>query len=420
VEQNKLRLSNPQHIFLTLPTKFRAFVGGFGSGKTFIGCIDLLNFALKHPKVAQGYFAPTYPLIRDIFYPTLAEAAEMMGFTIKVNKTDKEVTLYRSGFYYGTIICRSMENPDTIIGFKVARALVDEIDTMAAAKATAAWNKIIARLRLKIDGVVNGVGVTTTPEGFKFVYARFKKNPTESYSMVQASTYENEAYLPDDYIDTLLESYPSQLISAYLKGEFVNLTSGTVYSEFDRVLNHTNETIKPYDTLHVGMDFNVMNMSAILHVMRDGEPCAVKELTGVRDTPSMAKMLKDRYKEHSIVVYPDASGQNTSSKSASESDLTILKQTGLEVKAHSRNPAVKDRVNAMQAMFCNAQGVRRYKVNTYECPIYTESLEQQAYDKNGEPDKANGHDHCTDAGGYFIENKFPIKKPVSKQTALRL
>jgi hypothetical protein len=238
--------------------------------------------------------------------------------------------------------------------------------------------------------------------------------------MVQASTYENEAYLPDDYIDTLLESYPSQLISAYLKGEFVNLTSGTVYSEFDRVLNHTNETIKPYDTLHVGMDFNVMNMSAILHVMRDGEPCAVKELTGVRDTPSMAKMLKDRYKEHSIVVYPDASGQNTSSKSASESDLTILKQTGLEVKAHSRNPAVKDRVNAMQAMFCNAQGVRRYKVNTYECPIYTESLEQQAYDKNGEPDKANGHDHCTDAGGYFIENKFPIKKPVSKQTALRL
>lgn len=411
-------LSAPQHSFLTMSEKYKAFVGGFGSGKTFVGCVDLIKFALEHPKTVQGYFTTTYSLIRDIFYPTISEAAEMMGLRVEVKKSVHEVSLFRGVNYLGTIICRSMDNPESIIGFKVARALVDEIDTLPADKAKYVWRKIIARLRLKIDGVINGVGVTTTPEGFKFVYQTFKKDPTSSYAMVQASTHENAQYLPDDYIQTLTESYPPQLIAAYLNGEFVNLTSGTVYSGYDRQRNHSSESIVSGDALHIGMDFNVMNMSAVIHVFRGDTPHAVKELAGVRDTPTMAALIKDRYRNHQITIYPDASGQNTSSKSASVSDLSILRQAGFTVKAHGRNPSVKDRVNAMQAMFCNANGGRRYFVNENQCPDYAEGLEQQAYDKNGEPDKSSGHDHLNDAGGYFIEHKFPINKPIVQRTRL--
>jgi phage terminase large subunit-like protein len=224
-----LQLSAPQNVFLNqLDSKFRAYVGGFGSGKTFVGCIDLLMFAGRHPKVTQGYFAPTYSAIRDIFYPTIEEAGELLGYTVDVNVGNKEVHLYRGKFYYGTVICRSMDNPHTIVGFKIARALVDEIDILPKVKAENAWRKIMARLRLVIDGVVNSIGVTTTPEGFLFVHNRFASNPTESYSMVQASTYENQKYLPEDYIDTLLESYPEKIAKAYIRGEFVNMTSVSV------------------------------------------------------------------------------------------------------------------------------------------------------------------------------------------------
>ncbi len=101
-----------------------------------------------------------------------------MGFTVDIKESNKEVHVYRGRAYYGTVICRSMEKPNTIVGFKISRALVDEIDTLPKAKADNAWNKIIARLRLKIDGVVNGIGVTTTPEGFLFVYDKFAKNPS--------------------------------------------------------------------------------------------------------------------------------------------------------------------------------------------------------------------------------------------------
>ncbi len=67
-----LSLSEPQDIFLRgLDTKFRAFVGGFGSGKTYVGCLDQLLFAGANPKLTQGYFAPTYRDIRDTFWPTV-------------------------------------------------------------------------------------------------------------------------------------------------------------------------------------------------------------------------------------------------------------------------------------------------------------------------------------------------------------
>ena len=121
-----LELSNPQGIFLNgMDTKFRAYVGGFGSGKTFVGCIDLLSFFARHPGTRQGYFGPSYPSIRDIFYPTFEEAANMLGFTVVTREANKEVHVYRCGKYYGTVICRSMDNPSSIVGFKISRALCD-------------------------------------------------------------------------------------------------------------------------------------------------------------------------------------------------------------------------------------------------------------------------------------------------------
>jgi hypothetical protein len=43
-------------------------------------------------------------------------------------------------------------------------------------------------------------------------------------------------------------------------------------------------------------------------VLRDGEPHAVDELTGILDTPAMIASIKARFVGHAIFVYPDASG----------------------------------------------------------------------------------------------------------------
>lgn len=414
-------LSAPQNVFLNgLNTKFRAYVGGFGSGKTFVGCLDLLTFFGENPKTRQGYFAPSYPAIRDIFYPTFEEAAELLGFTIITRESNKEIHVYRNGFYYGTVICRSMDNPGSIIGFKIARALVDEIDTLKKDKANLAWTRIIARLRLKIDGVINSIGVTTTPEGFLFVYEKFKKDPTKSYSMVQASSYENEIYLPDDYISSLKETYSKQLVSAYLMGDFVNLAAGTVYHEFDRELNKSNESIIENEHLFIGMDFNVGKMSAVTHVKRGECAHAVDEIMGGYDTPNMIDLIKNKYWAHdgdnyiktrSLYIYPDATGDSRKSVNASETDITLLKQAGFHVIVNPSNPRVKDRINSVNAMFNNAKGERRYFINPNTCKLTVEAFEQQAYNKNGEPDKSNDTDHPVDAAGYFIVHDYQIVRP---------
>lgn len=53
-------VNRPQGQLLSLPKRFRGYVGGFGSGKTYVGCIGLCNAAYLVPGVPQGYFAPTY------------------------------------------------------------------------------------------------------------------------------------------------------------------------------------------------------------------------------------------------------------------------------------------------------------------------------------------------------------------------
>lgn len=420
-------LNVPQSHFLTLPHKFRAFVAGFGSGKTWVGGASQCKHFWEHPRAHLGYFAPTYAQIRDIYYPTFEEVAGDWGMRAEINQGNHEIHVYSGRVYRGTIICRSLEKPETIIGFKIARGLMDELDVMKLPKAELAWRKAIARLRLKFDGK-NGLDVTTTPEGFKFVYQQWVKAIRDKpalaamYGMVQASTYDNELNLPDDYISSLLASYPPQLISAYLRGQFVNLASGNVYPNFDRKLNHTPEKIKDKEALHIGLDFNVLNMTAVVSVIRADLPLTLEELTKVRDTPTMARMLKERYvdKGHPVVVYPDASGGNTSSKNASESDLTILKQAGLQINVNAANPAVKDRINAVDAMTLNAEGDRRWKINTDACPALTEALEQQAWGSNGEPDKTTGHDHPVDAAGYFIVKRWPIVKRAAVVSPLRM
>jgi len=421
-------LNIPQTKFLGLPQKFRAFVTGFGGGKTWAGCGGAAKHFYEFPGVNAGYFAPTYPQIRDIFYPTVEEAFIDWGLRTHVCETNHEVQVFRGRTYLGTILCRSMEDPSSIVGFKIGHAIVDEIDVMAPVKAQAAWRKIIARMRYKRDGLRNGIDVTTTPEGFRFVYDQFvrqaQKTPSlgNLYGMVQASTYDNEINLPDDYISSLLESYPSNLIDAYIDGQFVNLQTGNVYKAYNRKLNHCNDKLEPGEILFIGMDFNVGKMAAVVHVKREGLPRAVDEIVDAYDTPDMIQKLKERYwafedgkfrSTRQIRIYPDASGASRKSVNASVSDIVLLKQAGFKVCAPEANPPVKDRVIAMNAMLCNSKGERRYLVNEFLCPNYAESLEQQSWATNGEPDKTTGHDHPNDGAGYFINFDYPVKRKVS-------
>ncbi len=407
--QNPMRLTvtEPQERFLLSEAKHPAFIAGFGSGKSEIMTCAAMGDAAHSATALIGLYAPTYDLVRLITAPRICAKLSEQGVPHKWNKSENVV--YTSWPRFGDFLMRTMDNPERIVGYETYRAHVDEIDTLKTDKANDAWNKIVARNRQRPEGIkrpFNRVSAYSTPEGFKFVYNKWVKDPAEGYELFQAPTYSNP-YLPDDYVDNLRATYPGELIEAYIEGRFVNLTSGSVYRSYDRETQRSNETLQPKEAIMLGMDFNVGNMSACAFVLRGLNWHCVDELKGGADTPSMIATMKDRYAGHHITVYPDASGKNASSKGASLSDIGLLRQAGYAIRAKASNPRVKDRVLAVNMGFESG----RVFVNPTTCPETSRCLEQQPYDKNGEPDKTTGLDHQNDAFGYPIAYAMPVVKP---------
>ena len=397
----RAKATKPQTELVNSIAPFPAMVAGYGAGKSHALILRTMKLIFGNGGNI-AYYLPTYDLIKTIAYPRFIEVLDNLKVAYKLNKSDHILEVNNK-----QIIFRTLDNPDRIVGYEVTDSMVDELDTLPINKARECWVKIIARNRQKKAGQ-NTVAVGTTPEGFRFVYEQWGKNPTESYQIIKAPTYSNP-HLPENYIDLLRETYSPQLLEAYIEGEFVNLTSGSVYPDYDRELNGTDATIQKGEPLHIGMDFNVNNGAAVVHIQRSPLALAVDELTGVRDTPSMIKILQEKYTGHTIIIYPDASGGATKSVNASISDLRLLKDAGFTIDAPKKNPFVKDRVAAFNRLICNPAGDRYYRVNTDKCPNLAVSLEQQVYDKNGVPDKESGLDHIVDGAGYYVSKRYPIK-----------
>lgn len=413
--QIKITATEPQAEFLGMDCKFPAFVAGFGTGKSEVMCNSALLDSLEGGSSSMvAMYEPTYDLVRLILAPRMQEKLSDWGVRYKYNKAEN--IIYTSTGQMGDFILRTLDNPARIVGYESFRAKIDELDTLKPQHAADAWVKIIARNRQKPDTYkpisnkpLNTVSVFTTPEGFRFVHDRWVVNRKPGYEMIQASTLSNP-FLPDDYVQALRDSYPGSLIEAYINGQFVNLTSGTVYYAYRRKECRSREEIKPGETLCIGQDFNVGKMASTVYVQRGKQWHAVAELVDLFDTPDVIRVITERWKNagHKIVMYPDASGKNRKSNMASTSDIAMLQQAGFEVRVNPSNPAVKDRILAVNTAF--EKGL--LFINDHLCPATARAMEQQAYDDNGEPEKNGIIDHMCDSTGYPIAYEMPIMKPV--------
>lgn len=364
-------------------------VGGYQSGKSLSAAIKVITKLLISPGVPIAYYLPTYSLIADMLIPRFKSLFEDIEWPFKILLKESKITTP-----YGEIWMRSMDNPDSIVSYSVGYSIVDEVDVVHVNKRTHAMQRISSRNSYKKE-TKNCLDFVSTPEGFAYMYKFFVKEANEQKKLFRISTLENAANLGEGYIDGLRSLYDEGQLRAYLHGEFVNLTAGSVYKDYDRKRCHTDREVQKHDKLSIGLDFNITKMAAVVHVIEGGKYYAVDELVNVYDTETMIRLLKDKYEGHHITIYPDASGK--SRNSSGKSDVQLLIEAGFAIRAPGKNPFVRDRVNAMNAAFRNGQ----YFINSFQCPEYTAALEQISY-RNGEPDKTSGLDHICDSGGYFL------------------
>jgi len=403
-----------------MPYKYGLFVGGYGSGKSEIMHLRALYDFFAYPSIDIAIYSPSFDLLTLNNLPRMVELLDETGYKYDLNKGT--MTIVVSG--YGRMIFRSLANPERIVGYEVGRSYIDELDTLPGDKAEVAWNKIIARnrqivnvptrienetieLSTNLHAVMNKVTAYTTPEGFGSTYKKWAKSKNPDYGFVKIPTWENP-YLPPDYVQSIRDSYPSQLAEAYLSGDWVNLTSGSVYPEFDRKKSKTDEELQEGERLIVGMDFNVTRSCAVIFVKRKDKICAVDEIYNAFDTRDMIQVLLDRYPTSEITVFPDKTGRARKSVNATETDIILLKNAGFQVKERGVNPPIKERVAA-----CNNGFEKGYiKVNIEKCPNLVATLEQQTWDGNGMP-KKDGTEDINDAFGYPVHALYKVKRQVT-------
>lgn len=400
-------------------TQILGISAGYGAGKTRALCAKAVMLAAANQGFIGAVMEPTGPLIRDIWQNDFEQFLEAydIPYTFRASPLPEYMLHLPGGDT--KILCRSFENWSRIIGLNLAWVLADEIDTVTPSIANKAFPKILGRLR---SGNVRQFGAASTPEGFRWMWNTFGSEEAQGRQdrkLIKMRSVDNP-HLPPDFIERLQANYDPNLLRAYLDGEFVNLTTGTVYDRFDRI-KHVTTAIPDItnEPLRIGVDFNVGNMSAIIGVRVGNGLVIVDEISGAHDTDMLGQEIRARYPHHRLYGYPDASGGNRSTNAA-RTDIQILETYGISNQSPKANPPVRDRVAAVQALLENGKGQVRLTIN-HTCKRLIECLELQCWTEKGEPDKDAGHDHMNDALGYLVWREFnPLHANAGRSTGIRL
>lgn len=397
-------ITRPQHDFIFSPHAHPAIIGGYGSGKSQAGTYRLSKLLLSGTGLNVSHFFPSYKLAKRRGLVGFKQDLKTLGFHYEINKSD--LTLYVPEVD-GTIFLETYHDPDTIVSFEVAHAVVDELDTLQKDKAEYVWSKVVERVRQKHSGI-NTIGCVTTPDqGVNgFCYSKWGRgeNIDQGYHYIKAGTRSNK-FLPEGYAEQIAKNYDPISAEAFLEGGWVSFTQNKVYHFFKRERHHINRIITDDDKmLHIGLDFNIGGTCAVAFIIHDNNPIAVDEFVS-HDTRDFINNLT-RYKGKTCIIYPDASG-NATRTNASQSDIQLIRDAKYQISVKSENPPIRDRVNAFNGLLAHD----RLKVNTNKCPRFVNAMETQGYTKKGEPEKFDEHpsiDDWNDASGYFLAHKFPV------------
>lgn len=399
-------------------------IGGFGAGKSMTDvmlCLFLYSCYVRSPEpITIGILGVTIKLLKQTVIADLERAFDAAGIPYRDNSQAGTLTVGQITFVY-----LAMQDPDDIYAFNFHAAICDEIDEVPADRVKKIVTAIQERCRAMIPASLNGkmparepfIFFSTTAQGLGGTYMlteEFKKNGVP-YSVIRARTADNP-YLAPGQLKLLRMLYTEDEARAFLDGEFVNLSCGRVYAEFNPSrdiympfpvkpgIKHVEEDGRVWfeggDVLYVGQDFNAGYNAAVVLIQRAE---TIHAVTGYHwdYVGQGATKLREMYPNNRIIMIPDANGKEIMSGFVEE-----FEEQNIEIFWNNVNPSVAERITAIN------KALRMGQLKIHQPNTTNESMDRvilclqtRDFDDNGKPRKGKGPnavDHWGDALEYGV------------------
>lgn len=418
-------LSPAQKAFYKSKAAHPAFICGFNSGKTYVGCLKALYLSMKNRPLPGMFIEPTFPHVTKTALPMFKQLLRTIAekpIPYRYNKNDHILTIKP---WDSEIWLCSGHDPESIRGPTLAWAGADEIAQMKEE----IWGEIVGRVR-HADARLRQSFVTGTPDEY-WVAEKWQDDPQPGYRLFHSTPFANPA-ASDEYIAELRRAWSEDDLQRVLWGRFVRGGVGRVYKQFDRATHC--KSASPFDPegkcrivnslpLCLCCDFNINPCVWLIAQHRGGEIYFADEIV-LRDTTTaemIAELQERKYNRHpaGLIVYGDPSGK-AKSTAASRSDYELMRRAGLTRQDVAKAaPLVKDRVMAWNARLKDGTGKTKLFIHP-DCKLLVKDMEwvkwqegKAALDKS---DRALTH--ASDAGGYFVHRMYPIRRPAPGRTRM--
>lgn len=390
-------LSIPQKQVLECDKRFRVLITGRRFGKTFLAVTELAKFS-RYPKKKVWYVAPTYRMAKDIVWFELVDRMTKHKWISKTNNSDLSIIL-RNG---SQISLRGADNENSLRGVGLDFLVMDEFADIKEH----AWYEVLRPTLSDKNGSALFCG---TPRGYgNWSYNLFSKED-DNWASFQFTTLEGGQVSANE-IEQAKADLDERTFQQEYMASFVNY-AGQIYYNFDRKENVLEEYKPDTNEIHIGMDFNISPMSAVITELKGNNIYIYDEIVLYSsNTDEMVQEIRNRFQNKHIFIYPDPASKQRKTSAGGVTDLAILKNAGFNMRVRNAHPLIRDRINAVNTKLKNANGKRTLFI-AKNCKTMLKSIERQIYKEGTSvPDKDNNYDHMNDALGYLVEYLFPVRR----------
>ena len=226
----EIELFPKQDLFVYDDHRFSGYGGGFGNGKTLAGSIKAYNHCLQQ----DAFFLIGRRHATDVTDSTQRDFLNWFGHLGKFSPKTNSFKFYNEdGKFRSEVIFRHLDDLQSLTNMNLSGFWIDQAEEVTEV----AFNFLIGRLRRKVDRREGFI--TFNMEGHNWIWRRFLKKKDErgdalpnaqDYFLTTASTLENKANLPDDYVDSLL-AMPADYVKRFVYGDWDNF-AGQIFDEY--------------------------------------------------------------------------------------------------------------------------------------------------------------------------------------------